>query len=54
MLLEPLDRRADIHIPQVHHQIDRPTATFVAMPVEELGTRYRKRALFGVPLIPVG
>jgi hypothetical protein len=53
MLLEPLDRRAGIHSAQVHHQVDRPATTFVAMPVEELGPRYRKRATLGAPLRPV-
>ncbi len=53
MLLEPLDRGGDIHVPEVHHQVDRPATTFVAMPVVELGAGYRKRAALGPPLIPI-
>jgi hypothetical protein len=53
MLLEPRDGGVGLHLPQVHHQVDRPTAAFVAMPVEELGPRDRKRTAVGTPLIPV-
>ena len=53
MLLEPPDRGGDIHLPEVHDQVDRPATTFVAVPVEELGTRHRKRPTLGLPLIPV-
>ena len=49
MLLEPLDRGGDIHVPEVHYQVDRPATTFAAVPVEELGTRHRKRATLGPP-----
>jgi hypothetical protein len=37
MLLEPLDRRADIHLSQMHHQVNRAATPFVEPPVEELG-----------------
>ncbi len=53
MLLKPLDRGGDIHAPEVHYQVDRPATTFAAVPVEELGARYRKRAMLGPPLMPV-
>ena len=53
MLLEPRDSRAGVHAPQVHHQVDRSATAFVAVPVEELGARYRKRTTFGAPLSSV-
>ena len=53
MLLEPRDRGVGLHVRQVHHQVDRPTAASLEMPVEELGTRDRKRTAVGTPLIPV-
>jgi len=33
----------------VHHQVDRSATSFVVMPVEEFGTRYRYRPTFGTP-----
>jgi len=53
MLLQPLNRLADIHAPEVHHQVDGPATTFVSPPVEELGGGHRKRAALSPPLIPV-
>ena len=53
MLPEPLDRGGDIHVPEVHYQVDRPAATLMAAPVEEPGARYRKRATLGPPLVPL-
>ena len=53
MLLQPADCRAGVPTAQVHHQVDGPAATFLAMPVEELGTRDRKRAVLGLPSRPV-
>ncbi len=53
MLFQPLDRRAIVHLAEMHHQIDRPATALVEMPVEELGARYRKRTAFGLPPRPV-
>jgi hypothetical protein len=53
MLLEPRDRGVGLHVPQVHHQVDRPAAASLEMPVEELGAGDRKRTAVGAPLMPV-
>src|SRR3990172_8835472 len=53
VLLEPSDRRGEVDLGQVHHQVDRPAATLAPLPVHELWARDRQRALFGVPFGPV-
>jgi hypothetical protein len=50
MLLEPLDRRAIVHLAQLHHQVDCPATAFFQMPVEELGPCDRNRTTLGPPL----
>jgi hypothetical protein len=50
MLLEPVDRRAIVHLAQLHHQVDCPATAFFQMPVEELGPRDRNRTTLGSPL----
>ena len=50
LLFQPGNRRADIHATDVHHQVDRPAAAGISLPMRELGPRDRKRVLAQVPL----
>ena len=50
MLMKPVDRRIGIHMAQVHDQVDRTTAAFGQMPIEEFGSGDRKRPTLGAPL----
>jgi hypothetical protein len=49
VLLEPLDRRADIHLAQVYHQVDRPATAFVSLSSDEANRVRRELGLSQVP-----
>ncbi len=54
MVLQPCNRLAGIHAPEVHYQVDGPATTLVSPPIEELGGGHRYGATLGPPLMPVG
>jgi hypothetical protein len=53
MLLQPRHRGGGIEIGQVHHQVDRPSATDVPVPVRELLSRDGHGTLLGVPFLSI-
>jgi len=49
VVLQPFHGGREVHIGQVHDQVDRSTAAFDSLPIHELGTRERQRPLVRVP-----
>ena len=49
VVLQPFHSGWEVHIGQVHDQVDRSTAALGALPVRELGASYRQSALCGMP-----